>query len=62
MMGKGKTASHAYFKQHTREGNDLLLNFIVKFFLVHIVELNINTSQLFQFIQQIHLVSQLNAA
>lgn len=26
MMGKGKTASHAYFKQHTREGNDLLLN------------------------------------
>lgn len=27
MMGKGKTSSHAYFKQHTREGNGLLLNF-----------------------------------
>lgn len=27
MMGKGKTASHAYFKQHSCEGNDLLLNF-----------------------------------
>lgn len=27
MMGKKKTTSHAHFKQHTCEGNDLLLSF-----------------------------------